>query len=578
MPTASTAPVLIGIAHRLVQSGLVPEHRAADIQKEAQSKSRSFFAQIVRERGIDTARLASIASQEFGVPFLDLSAFDIDQLPRDIVSDDLVRKHSVLPLWRRGSKLSVGVADPTNIRVLDDIKFHTGLGVEPIIVDASQLPQILDDILEHGTDKTLAELAGEDSLEDIDISSENDSDSDDVKAASAEDIDTPIVRFVNKLLLDAIKKDASDIHIEPYEKKTRIRFRVDGVLHDIASPPLTLIGRMVARVKILSRLDIAERRVPQDGRMKMTLSKNRAVDFRVSTLPTVHGEKVVIRILDSAGGVISLDRLGFEAHQLERYMEAIQRPHGMILVTGPTGSGKTVSLYSALNVLNTSERNISSVEDPVEINLHGVNQVNINEKANLTFATVLRAFLRQDPDVIMLGEIRDLETADIAVKASQTGHLVLSTLHTNDAPSTLTRLLNMGVAPFNVASSVHLIMAQRLVRRLCTACRKPMTIPDHALKLAGFRDDAIEKLQPYGPGGCSLCTEGYKGRTGIFQVMPVSDEMGELIMRGCTQHELEELAASQNVNTLRRSALNKVAQGVTSLEEIERVTNLTSYG
>ncbi len=556
----------------------MPEHRAADIQKEAQSKSRSFFAQIVRERGIDTARLASIASQEFGVPFLDLSAFDIDQLPRDIVSDDLVRKHSVLPLWRRGSKLSVGVADPTNIRVLDDIKFHTGLGVEPIIVDASQLPQILDDILEHGTDKTLAELAGEDSLEDIDISSENDSDSDDVKAASAEDIDTPIVRFVNKLLLDAIKKDASDIHIEPYEKKTRIRFRVDGVLHDIASPPLTLIGRMVARVKILSRLDIAERRVPQDGRMKMTLSKNRAVDFRVSTLPTVHGEKVVIRILDSAGGVISLDRLGFEAHQLERYMEAIQRPHGMILVTGPTGSGKTVSLYSALNVLNTSERNISSVEDPVEINLHGVNQVNINEKANLTFATVLRAFLRQDPDVIMLGEIRDLETADIAVKASQTGHLVLSTLHTNDAPSTLTRLLNMGVAPFNVASSVHLIMAQRLVRRLCTACRKPMTIPDHALKLAGFRDDAIEKLQPYGPGGCSLCTEGYKGRTGIFQVMPVSDEMGELIMRGCTQHELEELAASQNVNTLRRSALNKVAQGVTSLEEIERVTNLTSYG
>ncbi len=578
MPAVSTTPVLTGIAHRLVQSGLVAEDRAADIQTEAQSKNRSFFAQIVKERDIDTTRLASIASQEFGVPLLDLDAFDTDQVPRDLISDDLVRKHGILPLRRRGSKLFVGVADPTNARVLDDIRFHTGLGVEPVIVDGGKLLALLDDVLQQSTDKTLAELAGEESLEDIDISSETDNDSGEAGAASPEDIDTPIVRFVNKLLLDAIKKDASDIHIEPYEKKTRIRLRVDGVLHEIASPPSALIPRIIARVKILSRLDIAERRVPQDGRMKMTLSKNRAVDFRVSTLPTIHGEKVVVRILDSAGGVISLDKLGFEPHQLERYMEAIERPYGMILVTGPTGSGKTVSLYSALNVLNTAERNISSVEDPVEINLQGVNQVNINEKANLTFSTVLRAFLRQDPDVIMLGEIRDLETADIAVKASQTGHLVLSTLHTNDAPSTLTRLLNMGVAPFNVASSVHLIMAQRLVRRLCTACRKPQTIPEHALKLAGFRDDEIDELQVHAPIGCRLCTEGYKGRTGIFQVMPVSDAMGEMIMRGCTQLELEEFAASQNVNTLRRSALNKVAAGVTSLEEIERVTNLTNYG
>ncbi len=572
--SAPTAPALSGLALRLVRDGILREDQATNIQKEARNKQRSFFTQLVREQGVDTMRLAEVASQEFGVPLLDLDAFDLDMTPREVVSEALIRKHQILPLRQRGSKLYVAVVDPTNARALEDLKFHTGLGVEPIVVDGAKLPNLIDDILEKATEKTLAELAGEDELEDIDITAGEEDDTAERAVASVEDIDTPIVRFVNKLLLDAIKRDASDIHIEPYEKKTRVRVRIDGVLHEVAAPPIAIVGRIVARVKILSKLDIAERRIPQDGRMKMTLSKNRAVDFRVSTLPTIFGEKIVIRILDSAGGVMDLEKLGFNAEQLALYMDAIQRPYGMILVTGPTGSGKTVSLYSALNVLNTGERNISSVEDPVEINLHGINQVTINEKANLNFSTVLRAFLRQDPDIIMVGEIRDLETADIAVKASQTGHLVLSTLHTNDAPSTLTRLLNMGVAPFNVASSVHLIMAQRLIRRLCPSCRRPVNVPAHALKVAGFAEEELDDLVIHGAVGCGLCTAGYKGRSGIFQVMSVTEEMGDMIMRGCTQLELEEQAMRQKVKTLRQAGLEKVKLGLTSLEEIERVTNI----
>ena len=393
-------------------------------------------------------------------------------------------------------------------------------------------------------------------------------------SSDIEQIDTPIVRFVNKILLDAIKKGASDIHLEPYEKKFRVRFRVDGVLHEITTPPVTLAARIVARVKILSKLDIAERRAPQDGRMKLRLSKHRSIDFRVSTLPTLYAEKCVIRILDTTATTLGIDALGFEDKQKEAYLEAINRPYGMILVTGPTGSGKTVTLYTALNMLNSPERNVSTVEDPVEINLPGVNQVTINEKANLTFSAALRAFLRQDPDIIMVGEIRDLETADIAIKASQTGHLVLSTLHTNDAPSSLTRLLNMGVAPFNVASTVHLIMAQRLVRKLCLGCKKEVKVPEPALLNLGFREDELNDLQIFSPVGCDACTSGYKGRIGIFQVMPVTTDMGSLIMRGCTELDITEIARNEGVADLRRSGLNKVKEGITGLEEIERVTNL----
>ena len=386
--------------------------------------------------------------------------------------------------------------------------------------------------------------------------------------------DTPIVRFVNKVLMDAINRGASDIHIEPYEKVYRVRYRQDGVLHEVASPPLALAGRISARVKILSRLDIAERRIPQDGRIKMRISRNRAIDFRVSTLPTLYGEKIVLRILDPAAATLGVDHLGFEPHQKELFMEAIHRPQGMVLVTGPTGSGKTVTLYTGLNILNTSDRNISTAEDPVEINVAGINQVHINEKANLTFASALRAFLRQDPDIIMVGEIRDLETAEIGIKAAQTGHLVLSTLHTNDAPSTLTRLVNMGVAPFNIASSVHLIIAQRLARRLCEHCKRPLDIPEVALLKAGFKKGDLEDLKVYAPVGCDDCSEGYKGRVGIYQVMPISEETGNIIMRGGNQIDIEKQAAKEGVFDLRTSGLHKVAMGVTSLEEVERVTNL----
>lgn len=569
MATPGTVFHLSGLAARLVREGLIDEAQAEEIHGRAAQKRRSFFAQLMRHGKIDTAHAARVASDEFGIPLLDVSAIDLTDAPIDVIDRKLMERHHVLPLYKRGSKLFVALADPTNTRALDDVKFHTGLGAEPILVDGAQLETAIEHALDQ-SDTTLTDLAGDERLEDIDVSTDDDSGGQEV---AADQIDAPIVRFVNKVILDAIKKNSSDIHVEPYEKSTRIRYRVDGVLHEVASPPTSLLGRIAARIKIMARLDIAERRVPQDGRMKMHLSRNRSIDFRVNTLPTLYGEKVVIRILDSSIASLGVEHLGFEPEQRQTYEEAINRPYGMILVTGPTGSGKTVSLYTALGMLNTPERNISSVEDPVEINLTGVNQVNINERANLTFATALRAFLRQDPDIIMVGEVRDLETADIAIKASQTGHLVLSTLHTNDCPSTLTRLLNMGVAPFNVASSVHLIMAQRLTRRLCDSCKVETEIPEPALLEAGFDESEAEGLKIYAPVGCSGCTDGYKGRVGIFEVMPISVEMGSLIMRGCTEHEIAELAKKEGVNGLRRSGLNKVKAGVTSLEEIERVTN-----
>ncbi len=571
MATPSTAFQLSGLALRLVRADLLSRDVAEKLQEKAIHKGRSFFTQVAHGKIIPTDQLSWAASEEFGLPLLDISAIDLEQAPVELVADALIEKHKVLPLYKRGTKLFLAISDPTDRRALEDVKFHTGLGVEPILVAQDQLSTAIDRAQE-ANDSTYSDLVGDDEgLEDIDISSEDDENK--AEEGIVEQIDTPIVRFVNKMLLDAIKKSASDIHIEPYEKKLRVRFRVDGVLHELASPPVNLAARIAARVKILSRLDIAERRVPQDGRMKLRLSRNRSIDFRVSTLPTLYGEKTVIRLLDGSGAQLGLENLGFESFQKDNYLEAIKRPYGMILVTGPTGSGKTVTLYTALGMLNKPERNICTVEDPVEINMAGINQVNINERANLTFASALRAFLRQDPDVIMVGEIRDLETADIAVKASQTGHLVLSTLHTNDAPSTLTRLLNMGVAPFNIASAVHLIMAQRLVRRLCDACKKPLDIPEKALLASGFEEHEIDDLQLFEPVGCDACTEGYRGRIAVFQVMPVSEQMGNLIMEGCTEHDIENMAKMEGVVGLRRAGLLKVQQGATSLDEVERVTN-----
>jgi type IV pilus assembly protein PilB len=569
MATPTTAFNLSGLALRLVREGLLQQADAEEIHNSAMADSRSFFAELVKTGKVEGADLARAASEEFGVPYLDISSIDKEEMPVSAVDEKIMRRHLVLPLYKRGTKLFLGISDPTNTGAMDEVKFNTGLGIEPVLIDHLQLPKMIEAMLD-AQDTSLGDLADE-SLEDIDIAAgEEGGDEDQSEDSSA---DTPIVRFVNKMLLDAINKGASDIHMEPYETAFRVRYRVDGVLHEAASPPLSLAGRIAARVKILSRLDIAERRVPQDGRMKMRISKSRSIDFRVSTLPTLFGEKVVIRVLDSGAAKVGVEKLGFEKEQEKAYMEAIQRPYGMVLVTGPTGSGKTVSLYTALNILNTVDRNVSTVEDPVEINLAGINQVNINDKAGLTFASALKAFLRQDPDIIMVGEIRDLETAEIAIKAAQTGHMVLSTLHTNDAPATLSRLLNMGVAPFNIASAVNLIMAQRLARRLCEKCKQEMEIPPAALLEAGFREDELDGLTVFGPQGCDSCTDGYKGRVGIFQVMPISEEMGKLIMQGGSQHEIEAQAEKEGVADLRQSGLRKVKSGVTSLAEVERVTN-----
>jgi type IV pilus assembly protein PilB len=568
MATPDKVISLGGLAQRLVRDGALDTATAEDINAKALKKNRSFYAQLSQSKAVEPSRLVRAASEEFGVPLLDIKAFDLENAPLDLVDSKIIEKHQILPLYKRGTKLFIATSDPANSHALEEIKFHTGLGVESILIDPAALEAAIE-AAQQSVDTTFADLEDEEGLEDIDVSAEEEVPGEDVDVRQ---IDTPVVRFVNKMLLDAIKRGASDIHLEPYEKKYRVRFRVDGVLHEMVSPPVNLAGRIAARVKILSRLDIAERRVPQDGRMKLTLSKNRNIDFRVSTLPTIYGEKVVIRLLDAGNNILDAEKLGFEPEQREIFQKAIGVSYGMILVTGPTGSGKTVTLYTALSALNTPVRNISSVEDPVEINMPGVNQVNINDKANLTFSATLRAFLRQDPDVIMVGEIRDLETADIAVKASQTGHLVLSTLHTNDAPSTLT---NMGVAPFNVASAVHLIMAQRLARKLCTSCRQHIEVPEHALLKSGFSEETIkEGLTLYSPKGCELCTDGYRGRTGIFQMMPITEAMGELIMEGANQYDIEEQARKEGVVDLRQAGLLKVRAGITSLEEVERVTNL----
>ena len=569
MVTTDPIAQLSGLAKRLVLDGLLAEEMAADAQQKALKSREPFVSYLVENKILDSLAIASSACQEFGTPLFDLAAMELDAAPISLVDEKLIRQHHTLPLFKRGNRLFVAVSDPTNLQALDEIKFHTGISTETILVEEDKLVKAIDMALDSA-DTSMTDLLDED-LDNLDISSGDDDNAAD-DGMDADIDDTPVVRFVNKVLLDAINKGASDIHIEPYEKTFRIRFRQDGVLLEVATPPVTMATRLISRIKVMSRMDIAERRVPQDGRIKMALSKKRAIDFRVNSCPTLFGEKVVLRILDPTSAQLGIDMLGYEEEQKNLYVHNLHKPYGMILVTGPTGSGKTVSLYTGLNILNTPDRNISTCEDPVEINLAGINQCNMNPKAGLTFAEALRAFLRQDPDIIMVGEIRDLETAEIAIKAAQTGHMVMSTLHTNDAPQTLTRLANMGVPPYNIASSVNLIIAQRLARRLCNNCKKPVDIPREALLEEGFREEELGDLKLYSAAGCEQCAEGYKGRVGIYQVMPVSEAMGRIIMENGNAMQLGDQAKAEGVADLRESGLQKVRDGITSLEEINRVT------
>lgn len=560
-----------GLANRLINEGLISEGEAASAHEKANEERISFTTYLVKHSLINPGDFARVASVEFGIPVFDISTLDLEVIPRQYIKEKLVRQHNALPIFKRGNRLYVAIADPMNTVGLDEIKFNTGLHTEPVLVEEDKLKKIFDAALDDGeSDVSMDGLMDED-LDNIDISSEDDEDKGQDVSASEID-DTPIVRFVNKVLLDAINKKASDIHIEPYEKTYRVRIRLDGILQEIANPPVNLSPRIAARIKVMSRLDISERRIPQDGRIKMQLSKKRAIDFRVSTCPTLFGEKIVLRILDPSSAKMGIDALGYEDDQKQLYLKALAKPDGMILVTGPTGSGKTVSLYTGLNILNTVDRNISTAEDPAEINMPGVNQVNVNPKVGLTFSSALRAFLRQDPDVIMVGEIRDIETAEIAIKAAQTGHLVLSTLHTNDAPQTLTRLANMGVPVYNIASSVMLIIAQRLARRLCEHCKMVDDIPKETLLEEGFKENELAALKVFKAVGCDQCNNGYKGRLGIYQVMPISEDMGLIIMEGGNSMQLADQSLKEGIPDLRLSGLEKVRAGLTSLEEVNRVT------
>jgi type IV pilus assembly protein PilB len=561
-----------GLPQRLVQDGVVDEGAMLEAVNAARERKTNVVTQLVASGAAQARDIAVAASNEYGVPLFDIEAVNLDLEIVRLVSDKLLAKHRVLPLFRRGKRLFVAVADPTNLHAIDEVRFGTGLGVEAIVVEDDKLQKAIDKALEQ-VDNQMSALADEADvdLESLEVSGGEEELDDKIGRDDVED--APIVRFVNKVMLDAIRRGASDIHFEPFEKHYRVRLRMDGVLKEIAQPPVQLAPKLSARLKVMSRLDIAERRVPQDGRIKMKLSKNRAIDFRVSTCPTLFGEKIVLRILDPAQAMLGIDSLGYEPFQKVLYEKYLAKPQGMILVTGPTGSGKTVSLYTGLNILNREDLNISTAEDPAEINLPGVNQVNVNPKVGLTFAAAMRAFLRQDPDVIMVGEIRDLETAEIAIKAAQTGHLVLSTLHTNDAPQTLTRMVDMGVKPYAIATSVSLIIAQRLARRLCGTCKVPRDIPKEALLKEGFSElDALSGLKIYGPKGCSNCTDGYKGRVGIYQVLPVTDAIAHIILAGGSSPEIGAQAAKEGVWDLRRSGLEKVKAGMTSLEEVNSVT------
>jgi type IV pilus assembly protein PilB len=571
--TSSAAGALTGLARALVQQGRLRPDRAEALARKSAQSNTQFIDELVgisETIGLSAAAIARFAAETFGHPLFDLSAIDTDQLPKDTIDKKLVGSLRVLALRKRGNRLAVGVSDPTNYQALDQIKFQTQLAVDIVVVEHDKLLKLIDTTNQTAT-QSLERLIDDDvSFEDL--LAENPEQ--EATEASAEVDDAPVVRFLQKLLLDAIGEGASDLHFEPYEKFYRIRFRVDGILREVAQPPLAIRERLVTRIKVISRLDISEKRIPQDGRMKLALSGQRAIDFRVSTLPTLYGEKIVMRILDPSQAKMGIESLGYEPDQRDALMNAIQRPYGMVLVTGPTGSGKTVSLYTCLNLLNQPGVNISTAEDPAEIQLPGINQVNVNDKAGLTFANAMRSFLRQDPDIIMVGEIRDLETADIAIKAAQTGHMVMSTLHTNDAPSTLTRLANMGVPSFNIASSVILITAQRLARRLCT-CKQPTTIAPEALLAAGFKEpDLDSSWQAFKPGSCDRCKgSGYKGRVGIYEVMPISEELQRLILRNASMMDISQQEAREGVRNLRQSGLLKVRQGMTSLEEVLGCTN-----
>jgi type IV pilus assembly protein PilB len=563
---------LQGLPLRLIQDGLLDEKSMQVAMAAAKEANTNLVSHLVANNLANPREIAIAASQEFGVPLLDLDAIQPDLDTIKLVSDKLLAKHRVLPLVKRGKRLFVAVSDPTNLHALDEIKFQTGLSIEAVVVEEDKLQRIGSKAIEQ-VDTAMPSLADDDiDLENLDVTGgDEDLEKDTVGRDDVED--APIVRFVNKVLLDAIKKGASDIHFEPYEKSYRIRLRLDGYLKEIANPPVQLAVKLAARLKVMSRLDIAERRVPQDGRIKMRISKNRAIDFRVSTCPTLFGEKIVARILDPSSAMLGIEALGYEQVQKDLYLQALAQPHGMILVTGPTGSGKTVSLYTGLNILNKEDTNISTAEDPAEINLPGVNQVNVNPKVGLTFASALRAFLRQDPDVIMVGEIRDLETAEIAIKAAQTGHLVLSTLHTNDAPKTLTRLIDMGVKPYAIATSVSLIIAQRLARKLCNNCKTPIDMPPEALLKEGFTEEEVELgIKVYKPVGCGSCTDGYKGRTGLYQVMPVTEEIQRIILQEGNAVDIAAQAAVEGIWDLRKSGLEKVKTGITSLDEVNQCT------
>ncbi|MGE6451828.1 type IV-A pilus assembly ATPase PilB [Shewanella baltica] len=568
MPTSG---LHLGLSTLFIRKGLLNEEQMANAITKSRQNKQALVSTLVQSKLVSARAIAELCYEEYGTPLLDLNEFDLASIPEDFLNKKLIEKHRCLPLFKRGNRLYIGTSDPTNIAALEDFQFSAGLHAEAILVEEDKLAKALEKILEE--DISGLDLGGMDeaALAAIEIT---DTDRRNEESAGEASDDAPIVIYINKILTDAIRKGASDLHFEPYEKRYRIRFRIDGILHEVSEPPISLAGRLSARLKVMSKLDIAERRVPQDGRIKMKLSRTKSIDFRVSTLPTLWGEKIVMRILDSSSAQLGIEKLGYEPDQEKLYLEMLAKPQGMILVTGPTGSGKTVSLYTGLNILNTEERNISTAEDPVEINLEGVNQVHINLKAGLTFASALRSFLRQDPDVVMVGEIRDLETAEIAIKAAQTGHLVLSTLHTNSAAETLTRLINMGVPGYNIASSVNLIIAQRLARRLCPECKQAEVIPEHELLRLGFTQAQITQgFTTFKPVGCEHCSAGYKGRVGIYEVMKMSDEIARTIMEGGNSLQIASQAKAQGMRDLRQSGLLKVMHGVTSIAEVNRVTS-----
>ncbi|MDH4611157.1 type IV-A pilus assembly ATPase PilB [Pseudomonas sp. BN102] len=563
-----TAPTLSGLAKQLVLTNLLDERSALQAHTQAQRNKIPLITYLVQNKLLKSRDLAEMAAEQFGVAFLDLSSVDKESQPRELVSEKLVRQHRALPLWRRGNKLFVGISDPTNHQAVTDIQFSTGLNTEAILVEDDKLGDAIEKFFDSASSGM--EDLGDVDLDGVDVEAVDDDKKDSPGGVDADD--APVVRFVNKMLLDAIRGGSSDLHFEPYERTYRVRFRTDGMLHEVAKPPIQLASRIAARLKVMAALDISERRKPQDGRIKMKISKTKSIDFRVNTLPTLWGEKIVMRILDPTSAQMGIDALGYEEEQKELYLSALKQPQGMILVTGPTGSGKTVSLYTGINILNTVDINISTAEDPVEINLEGINQVNVNPKQGLDFAQALRSFLRQDPDVIMVGEIRDLETAEIAIKAAQTGHMVLSTLHTNSAAETLTRLRNMGVPAFNIATSVNLIIAQRLARKLCPHCKKELNIPREALIEEGFPEARIGTFKLYGPGGCDNCNQGYKGRVGIYEVVKITPAMQQLIMEEGNSIQIAQQARRDGFNDLRTSGLVKAMNGITSLEEVNRVT------